>query len=85
MQPRLQAAGLALHWDVQELPALPGFTPTAVLQVQRIVLEALTNVVKHARAGNVWVNCRAEGAGDPGDVVEHMGVKIDRIRHRITH
>ncbi len=63
VQPRLQAAGLALHWDVQELPALPGFTPTAVLQVQRIVLEALTNVVKHARAGNVWVNCRAEGAG----------------------
>jgi two-component system, OmpR family, phosphate regulon response regulator PhoB len=28
---------------------------------------------------------RAEGQGDPGDVVEHMGVKIDRIRHRITH
>jgi two-component system phosphate regulon response regulator PhoB len=27
---------------------------------------------------------RVEGAGDPGDVVEHMGVKIDRIRHRIT-
>ena len=60
VQPRLQAAGLALHWDVHELPALPGMTPTVVLQVQRIVLEALTNVVKHARAGNVWVNCRAE-------------------------
>ena len=28
---------------------------------------------------------RVEGAGDPGDVIEHMGVKIDRIRHRITH
>jgi len=28
---------------------------------------------------------RVEGQGDPGDVVEHMGVKIDRIRHRITH
>jgi two-component system phosphate regulon response regulator PhoB len=28
---------------------------------------------------------RAEGQGDPGDVVEHLGVKIDRIRHRITH
>ena len=28
---------------------------------------------------------RVEGSGDPGDVLEHMGVKIDRIRHRITH
>jgi two-component system phosphate regulon response regulator PhoB len=27
---------------------------------------------------------RVEGQGDPGDVVEHMGVKIDRIRHRVT-
>jgi two-component system phosphate regulon response regulator PhoB len=27
---------------------------------------------------------RVEGQGDPNDVVEHMGVKIDRIRHRAT-
>lgn len=64
VQPRLQAAGLALHWDVHELPALPGMTPRAVLQVQRIVLEALTNVLKHARAQAVWVNCRAEPDGE---------------------
>jgi two-component system phosphate regulon response regulator PhoB len=27
---------------------------------------------------------RVEGAGEPGDVTEHLGVKIDRIRHRVT-
>ncbi len=27
---------------------------------------------------------RIDGQGDPGDVVEHMGVKIDRIRHRVS-
>jgi two-component system phosphate regulon response regulator PhoB len=27
---------------------------------------------------------RVEGAGDPGDVTEHLGVKIDRVRHRVT-
>jgi two-component system phosphate regulon response regulator PhoB len=27
---------------------------------------------------------RVEGQGDPGDVVEHSGVKVDRIRHRVT-
>ena len=25
-----------------------------------------------------------EGAGDPGDVAEHLGVRIDRVRHRAT-
>src|SRR5947199_8929372 len=27
---------------------------------------------------------RVEGAGDPGDVTEHLGVRIDRVRHRAT-
>jgi two-component system phosphate regulon response regulator PhoB len=27
---------------------------------------------------------RIEGQGDPSDVVEHLGVKIDRVRHRVT-
>jgi two-component system phosphate regulon response regulator PhoB len=27
---------------------------------------------------------RVEGSGDPGDVAEHLGVKIDRVRHRAT-
>ena len=27
---------------------------------------------------------RVEGPADPGDVVEHLGVKIDRIRHRAS-
>ena len=27
---------------------------------------------------------RVEGQGDPSDVVEHVGVRIDRVRHRIT-
>ncbi|MCS6867049.1 MAG: response regulator transcription factor [Gemmataceae bacterium] len=27
---------------------------------------------------------RVQGQSDPGDVTEHLGVKIDRIRHRVT-
>ena len=27
---------------------------------------------------------RAEGRGDSADVTEHLGVKIDRVRHRVT-
>jgi len=27
---------------------------------------------------------RVEGPGEPGDVIEHLAVKIDRVRHRVT-
>ncbi len=27
---------------------------------------------------------RVEGQGEAGDMIEHMGVKIDRVRHRVT-
>lgn len=28
---------------------------------------------------------RVDGPGDPSDVIEHIGVKLDRIRHRVTN
>ena len=28
---------------------------------------------------------RVEGTAEPGDVFEHIGVKLDRIRHKVTH
>ncbi len=55
--PRLQAAGLTVNWSVDESTQIHFLTPHAVLQVQRIVLEALTNVLKHANANIVWVLC----------------------------
>lgn len=53
--PRLDAVGLALDWQVE--PALEQvlLEPEAVLQVMRILQEAVTNVVKHARARRVRV------------------------------
>jgi signal transduction histidine kinase len=58
LQPRLQAAGVEVVWDVAELPALRHLSPNAVLQVQRILLEAFTNVLKHACATQVAVRTR---------------------------
>lgn len=53
--PRLDALGLALDWQVT--PSLEDVVlePEAVLQVMRILQEAVTNVVKHAQAGRVQV------------------------------
>ncbi len=60
LQPRLQAAGVQVLWDVSQLPPLPQLSPQSVLQVQRILLEAFTNVLKHARATEVAVQARWE-------------------------
>lgn len=46
----IQATGVELEWDVAELPAVRGLTPTVVFAVQRILLEAISNALKHAGA-----------------------------------
>lgn len=55
LQPRLAAAGLAVDWQVMPLPPLLDLSPQVVLHLQRIVLEALTNVLKHAGASRVRI------------------------------
>ncbi|MGH7820585.1 MAG: sensor histidine kinase, partial [Candidatus Binatia bacterium] len=45
MQPRLEAAGIRIDWRVAELPSIPELGPHTVLQVLRILQEALTNVL----------------------------------------
>ena len=61
LQPRLAAAGIELVWDMAALPdtALP--SPQAALHLQRILLEAFTNVLKHARATRVTMQVRWRG------------------------
>ena len=65
LQPRLQAAGIEVVWDVAELPALRQLAPHEVLQIQRILLEAFTNVLKHSRAAQVTVRARCDAASEP--------------------
>lgn len=63
LQPRLVAAGVALRWDVGRLPPLPQLSPHAALQVQRILLEGVTNVLRHARAHQLVVQAHAVDGG----------------------
>lgn len=58
LQPRLEAAGVAVAWEVAELPELRELSPNVVMHVQRILLEAFTNVLKHARATRVMVRAQ---------------------------
>ncbi|AKJ26920.1 sensor histidine kinase [Caldimonas brevitalea] len=67
---RLEAAGLQLEWQVDDLPPLPWLDPTAALQVLRIVQEALTNILKHARARKVRIALRKAGQQVEVDITD---------------
>jgi len=62
MRAAIESSGVSFHWQVAELPQFSSLTPRAVLAVQRIVLEALTNSLRHAGARVVTVTTRLEGS-----------------------
>jgi signal transduction histidine kinase len=63
LEPRLSRHGIRFDWRVADVPALPDLTPERVLQVLRIVQEAITNVVKHAGARTITVSTGREDVG----------------------
>lgn len=60
--PRLEALGVALSWHVDEAIAQVELAPDVVLQLMRILQEAVINTVKHAQASEVDIDTRLLGA-----------------------
>lgn len=56
LQPSLQGLPLAVHWQTAHLPDLAPCSPQAVLQVMRIVQEAITNAIKHSGCSEVRID-----------------------------
>lgn len=83
LEPRLAGAGIALHWRVADVPAIADLGPQRVLQVMRVVQEAFTNVIKHARAASITVTTDSAPAADgvPGAVImisdDGIGIAAD--------
>jgi len=50
---RLQAAGIEIVWQVQDVPALPWLDPKGALHILRIVQEVLSNISKYAQASQI--------------------------------
>ena len=61
--PRLEGAGLALHWQVDDLPPLPWLDAQSALHVLRMLQEILTNLLKHSGATEITLST-AEAAHD---------------------
>jgi len=70
LQPRFSAAGIDVDWQVDELPPTDSLTPQVVLQIQRILLEAFTNVLRHANATRIRVAAHAQDLQAPTLVME---------------
>ena len=66
---RLQAAGVALEWQESLAAALPARGPREVLQVFRILQEAVTNALKHADAKRIAVTVHWAGGADDAVVI----------------
>lgn len=78
LAPRLQAAGLALHWRVVDVPELPWLDPKSALHILRILQEVLTNIVKHSAARSIEI-----ATGSDGECVQ-VWVRDDGLPHRLA-
>ncbi|MFZ2296070.1 MAG: ATP-binding protein [Polaromonas sp.] len=53
--PRLESAGIALRWEIENVPALDWLDPRNALHILRILQEAFTNIIKHTHATEIRV------------------------------
>jgi len=75
---RLEKTGIALHWEVQDIPALDWLDPQSSLHILRILQEAFTNIIKHANATAVRVTTGADAAGVTVTIADNgQGFAVD--------
>lgn len=55
LEPRLESHGVHFAWEVEDVPTPSHFGPEQTLHVLRVLQEAVTNVLKHARAKVITV------------------------------
>ncbi|MCC7483375.1 MAG: hypothetical protein IT529_00160 [Burkholderiales bacterium] len=60
LEDMLHAAGMRLVWSIEALPGAPGLPPPIAFALQRIVLEAAANAVKHSGARNLHIRARGD-------------------------
>jgi signal transduction histidine kinase len=90
LEPRLEGSGIALLWEVQELPTLAWLDPSSALHILRIVQESIANILRHTQATEIRVGTALEAAGvqvtieDNGqgfDVEKALGATAGRGLH----
>ena len=89
---RLAAAGIELHWAIHDDLPDPQLDMARALHLHRIVREAISNVIRHARASRVRVRTKAvsgkllldltDDGGGSGPATPTQGRGLDNMRER---
>lgn len=58
IEPRCEAAHVALGWEIEDVGATPNIGPDKTLQIYRILLEACTNALRHGSPTRISVSMR---------------------------
>jgi signal transduction histidine kinase len=61
---RLALAGVDIRWQIDDLPLIPDLGPRQVLDVTRVVQEAITNAIKHSGCRSITVRAQRMQASD---------------------
>lgn len=75
----IQASGVRLVWNVDEIPAAV-LSPAMAFSLQRILLEAIANALKHSGASNLRLSARARCGPGAEITVEDDGCGFDLER-----
>ena len=81
---RLVGAKLQVHWDFQVEQA-PEISQKMILQILRLVQEALNNALKHSKAANIWLNASYDPIGTQLNVTiedDGVGLGAEPVRGR---
>ena len=79
LESRLRTHGIALDWQVRDVPKLTCLTPRNVLHLLRILQEAFTNIVRHAQAQQIRVATAVDAGRVKIDVVDDgRGFDVDQ-------
>lgn len=76
LQQRFDAVGIGFEWHVDTVPTPRSLTPSGTTHIQRILHEALTNVLKHAQARRVKVSLQHDATGAIVLTIEDDGVGL---------
>jgi signal transduction histidine kinase len=96
IEPKCAAAGIEVAWQMEQIGETPSVGPTTVLQIYRILQEALSNAVRHAKPkrltfavarnaqdpAKIEISLRDDGPGIPAAALTGPGRGLANMKKR---